>query len=137
MWCPHAKGLSMLRRSQIPPPAVHDTLRRHMLVDGYPFVVDLEKSRGSIARDALTGRELVDFYSFFASNPLGFNHPSMFDERTKERLAKVAWVKVANSDKYTTYLAEFVDTLERTAGQPELPKYFFIEGGALAVENAL
>lgn len=90
-----------------------------------------------MVRDAVTGRELIDFYSFFASNPLGFNHPGMLDDRTRERLAKTAIVKVANSDKYTTYFAEFVDTLSRTAAPPELPKYFFVEGGALAVENAL
>ena len=127
----------MFRRSEIPSHEVHETLRRHLLVDGYPLVIDLEKSHGSIVRDAVTGRELIDFYSFFASNPLGFNHPGILDERTRERLAKTSAVKVANSDKYTTYLAEFVDTLSRTAAPPELSRYFFIEGGALAVENAL
>lgn len=128
----------MFRRSEIPSASVHDTLRRHILVDGYPLVVDLEKSKGSLVRDALTGKELVDFYSFFASNPLGFNHPKLMeDERTKQRLLAVSGVKVANSDKYTTYFAEFVDTIERTCAPPELAKYFFVEGGALAVENAL
>lgn len=125
------------RRADVPAGAVHETLRRHLLVDGYPLVIDLEKSQGSLVRDAASGRELIDFYSFFASNPLGFNHPGMLDERTRERLARTAVVKVANSDKYTTYLAEFVDTLSRTAAPPELSKYFFVEGGALAVENAL
>lgn len=127
----------MFRRSHIPSAEVHETLERHILVDGYPLVIDLEKSRGSIVRDAVSGRELIDFYSFFASNPLGFNHPGMLDERTRERLVATSIVKVANSDKYTTYLAEFVDTLARTAAPAELPKYFFVEGGALAVENAL
>jgi len=127
----------MFRRSKVPSAEVHETLRRHLLVDGYPLVIDLEKSRGSIVRDAVSGRELIDFYSFFASNPLGFNHPGMLDERTRERLARTSTVKVANPDKYTTYLAEFVDTLSRTAAPPELPNYFFVEGGALAVENAL
>jgi len=127
----------MFRRSQIPSAEVHETLRRHILVDGYPLVIDLDKSHGSLVRDGVTGRELIDFYSFFASNPLGFNHPGMLDDRTRDRLAKTALVKVANSDKYTTYFAEFVDTLSRTAAPPELSKYFFVEGGALAVENAL
>ncbi|MBX3261134.1 MAG: L-lysine 6-transaminase [Labilithrix sp.] len=127
----------MFRRSQIPSAEVHATLRRHILVDGYPLVIDLEKSSGSVVRDATSGRELLDFYSFFASNPLGFNHPGMLDERTRERLARTSIVKVANSDKYTTYFAEFVDTLARTAAPAELSKYFFVEGGALAVENAL
>jgi L-lysine 6-transaminase len=127
----------MFRPSQIPSAAVHETLKRHLLVDGYPFVIDLDASRGSIVRDAVSGAELIDFYSFFASNPIGFNHPGMLDERTRERLAKTATVKVANSDKYTTYFAEFVETLSRPAAPPELSKYFFVEGGALAVENAL
>jgi L-lysine 6-transaminase len=127
----------MFRRSEISSANVHDTLRKHILVDGYPLVVDLENSKGSLVKDALSGKELVDFYSFFASNPLGFNHPGLKDERTLARLASVSTVKVANSDKYTTYFAEFVDTLERTCAPPELSKYFFVEGGALAVENAL
>lgn len=127
----------MFRRSEIASTEVHETLRRHLLVDGYPLVIDLERSKGSVVRDALTGNELIDFYSFFASNPLGFNHPGVLDERTRERLTKVSSVKVANSDKYTTYYAEFVDTLARTAAPPELSKYFFVEGGAMAVENAL
>src|SRR5206468_1066395 len=37
----------------------------------------------------------------------------------------------------TTHFARFVDAFERVAGVPELQRYFFIEGGALAVENAL
>ena len=127
----------MFRRSAISSAAVRETLKRHILVDGYPLVIDLENSQGSIIKDALTGKELVDFYAFFASNPLGFNHPGMLDDRTQARLRAVSTVKVANSDKYTTYFAEFVDTLERTCAPPELTKYFFVEGGALAVENAL
>src|SRR5687767_14098559 len=127
----------MFRRSRIAPSDVHDTLRRHLLVDGYPLVVDLERSHGSWVTDAVTGRELLDFFSFFASNPIGFNHPGMLDKEIQERLAKAGMVKVSNPDKYTTYLAEFVDTLDRSAAPPELPHWFFIEGGALAVENAL
>jgi L-lysine 6-transaminase len=121
----------------IPPDAVHATLRRHLLVDGYPIVIDFENSYRSWVRDAVTGRDYLDFFSFFASNPLGFNHTSMLDEQTQRRLLRVATTKVSNSDYYTTYMAEFVDTLSRSAAPPELPHYFFIDGGALAVENAM
>src|SRR5690606_30195078 len=48
-----------------------------------------------------------------------------------------ATTRVSNSDVYSVYLAEFVETLSRTAAPPELPHYFFIDGGALAVENAM
>lgn len=127
----------MFRRSEVAPSQVHETLRRHMLVDGYPMVVDLERSQGDWVRDLVTGRDYLDFFSFFATNPVGFNHPGMRDEETLARLSAVSVTRVSNSDYYTTYFAEFVDTLARTAAPPELPYYFFIDGGALAVENAM
>lgn len=129
--------MSSFRRSSVEPHQVLETLRRHMLVDGFHIVLDFENSRGSWMRDLPTGREFLDFCSFFASNPIGLNHPGMLDERTQERLAKAATMKVSNADFYSTFMAEFVDTLSRTAAPPELPHYFFIDGGALAVENAM
>src|SRR5690349_5221872 len=122
----------MFRRSKVAPGDVHSTLRRHLLVDGFPVVIDLEKSRGSWMRDSVTGKDYLDFFSFFASNPVGFNHPKMLDEEIQQRLARAATVRVSNADKYTTFMAEFVDTLSRTAAPPELPHYFFVDGGALA-----
>lgn len=127
----------MFRHSAIAPADVHATLRRHMLVDGYPIVIDLSASRRSWVRDAVSGEDYLDFFSFFASNPIGLNHPAMSDAELDARLSQVARSKVSNSDYYTTFLAEFVDTLERTAAPPELAYYFFIEGGSLAVENAM
>jgi len=126
-----------MRHREIAPADVHQTLRKHLLVDGYPIVVDLEHSRRSWVRDRITGTDYLDFFSFFASNPIGFNHPSMLDRDIQERLARVATTKVSNSDYYSVYMAEFVDTLERTAAPADLPHYFFIDGGALAVENAM
>lgn len=127
----------MFEPSRISADSVHATLQRHMLVDGYPFVVDLEGSHGSWVRDSKTGLEYLDFFSFFASSPIGFNHPRMRDPEIQSRLMRAATTKVTCSDNYTTSMAEFVDTLERTAAPPELPHWFFIDGGALAVENAL
>lgn len=127
----------MFRRSEVVPERVHETLRRHMLVDGYPIVVDLERSSESWVRDQISGKEYLDFFSFFASNPIGLNHPSMLDPETLARLSRVAVSKVSNSDYYTTYMAEFVDTLSRTAAPEALPHFFFVDGGALAVENAM
>jgi len=127
----------MFRRSDIPAKDVHDTLKRHMLVDGYPIVVDLENSKESWIRDLISGRLYLDFFSFFGSNPIGMNHASMLDADVTARLAKAAVQKVSNADYYTKYMAEFVDTLSRSAAPPELPHFFFVDGGALAVENAM
>lgn len=135
-WAP-ATIHRMFRRSEVAPADVHTTLRKHMLVDGYPIVIDMENSRRSRVRDLVTGREYLDFFSFFASNPIGFNHASMLDDDCQQRLARVGTTKVSNSDYYTTYMAEFVDTLSRSAAPKNLPHFFFVDGGALAVENAM
>ncbi|MEO7032260.1 MAG: L-lysine 6-transaminase [Polyangiaceae bacterium] len=127
----------MASHVRIPPGAVHDVLRRHLLALGYPIVLDLENSHGAFAVDALSGTQYLDFASFYGSNPLGYNHPGMLDADTQRRLARAAITKVGNPDFYTEYFADFVDTLSRTAAPVELPHYFFVEGGALAVENGM
>jgi L-lysine 6-transaminase len=112
-------------------------LERHILLDGFKVVVDLEKSRGSYLYDAATGHRLIDLYGFFGSMPIGFNHP-YFDRADVQRdLLRAAKVKVANSDVYSEPYATFVETFSRVAGLPPLDRYLFIDGGALAVENCL
>src|SRR5690554_2083976 len=118
--------------------SVRSTLGRHILTDGYSIVLDMERSRGVRLHDAATGKEYLDFFTFFASNPLGMNHPKLRnDESFMERLMDAAVNKVANSDIYTPHFARFVDTFSRVAIPEELPYAFFVSGGALAVENAL
>jgi L-lysine 6-transaminase len=123
--------------------AVHDsswalrTLEKHILMDGFKVVIDLDKSRGSYLYDAATGRRLIDFYGFFGSLTIGFNHPYFDEPAVKEDLLRAAKFKIANSDVYSEGYAEFVETLSRVAGFPPLDRYLFIEGGALAIENTL
>jgi L-lysine 6-transaminase len=121
----------------VAPADVHRTLGRHLLALGHGFVLDLAKSSGAFIHDAKSGEQYLDFASFYASNPLGFRAPALEDPEFRERLMLAAALKVANPDFYTTYLAEFVETLSRTAAPASHPHYFFVEGGALAVENAM
>ncbi|MFQ5928792.1 MAG: L-lysine 6-transaminase [Acidobacteriota bacterium] len=116
---------------------VHGLIARYMAAEGIDVVVDLEKSRGSYLYDAQTNGYFLDFFSFYATNPLGFNHPRMIAKEVLEELARVAIQKPSNTDAYSREMAEFVDTFARLA-KPDFMKYmFFIDGGALAVENAL
>ncbi len=124
-------------KTQIDPHAVMGELKQHMLVDGFEIVVDLERSHGNRLYDAHSGREILDMYSFYASMPIGFNHPYFDDPEVREDLTAAAMCKIANSDVYSVPMARFVKTFDRVMGVPALPRYFFIEGGALAVENAL
>jgi len=123
--------------SPMAPANVIPELEKHILVDGFKLVVDLEKSQGSRMVDAVTGRTLIDFYSFFASMPIGFNHSYFNKPAVKKDLLASAKVKVASADVYSVAYATFIDTFARVMGFPPLERYFFIDGGALAVENAL
>jgi len=119
------------------PSSVLETIERHVLLDGFKVVVDLDKSRGSYLHNAVTGKRLIDLYGFFGSMPVGFNHPHFDDPDVQRDLLRAAKVKIANSDVYSEGYAEFVETFERVVGLPPLERYLFIEGGALAVENCL
>ncbi|MCL4325857.1 MAG: L-lysine 6-transaminase [Candidatus Thermoplasmatota archaeon] len=115
---------------------VHSVLGKRMLVDGYDMVLDIEKSQGMWLHDGRKDRKILDFFGFFASSPVGMNHPRMFDPSFLKRLQYASINKIVNSDIYTTEMAEFVESLE-----PAIPGYmkylFFIEGGSPAVENGL
>jgi L-lysine 6-transaminase len=126
-----------MKSPKIAPAAVHATLARHMLADGYDMVLDLEKSRGRRMHDARTGRDYLDLFSFFATLPIGFNHPKLQDADFLAKLTRAALVNPTNSDIYSTEFAEFVEVFGRVAMRPYLPHSFFIAGGALGVENAL
>jgi len=121
----------------IAPSEVHAVLGRRILADGYDIVFDFEKSHGSFVHDARTGREYLDFLTFFASNPIGYNHPKTKDPEFQRVLTRVAQLKPTLSDLYSVEYAWFVDTFSRLAIPSHLKYAFFIEGGALGVENAL
>src|SRR3954447_4197390 len=126
------------RRLHVQPADVHNVLGRHMLADGYDIVMDLQKSRGSWVFDSRRGRRVLDFFTNFASCPIGYNHPRLDNPEFRAKLAEVALNKPANSDIYTTNMAEFVETFARVAVPPSLSKHmFFVEGGSLGIENAI
>ncbi len=125
-------------RIELSPQDVLDVLSRHILVDGYHVVMDLERSRGSYLYDSRSDRMLLDFFTNFATYPVGYNHPKTADPEYREKLLLAALNKPTNSDTYTTLYAEFVDTFARLAIPATHERHlFFVEGGALAVENAL
>jgi len=124
-------------RNEIAARDVLTDLKKHILVDGFEMVFDLSRSRGSYFFDASTNRTMIDMYGFYASLPIGFNHPHFDRPDVREELLDAAMVKVANSDVYTAAYARFVNTFSRVIGVEDMERYFFIEGGALGVENAL
>lgn len=123
--------------AKILPQNVHATLKKHLLVDGFDLVLDLQKSHGSFIVDSTTGKEYLDFFTFVASVPIGMNHPKMKTAEFLEKLTSVAINKPSLSDIYPAEQAEFLEVFSRVAMPDYLPHAFFIEGGALGVENAI
>src|SRR3974390_106904 len=87
--------------ASIAPRDVVATLQRHVLVDGFKLVFDPERSRGTRFVDAATGRAFIDLYGFYASQPIGFNHPHFEPPGKPDDLLQAAKVTAANSDGYT------------------------------------
>ena len=127
----------MLQEPQIAPNNVRDVLKKHLIADGFNIVLDLKKSEGLYLYDSKNDTRYLDFFTFFASNPLGMNHPRLANDEFRRKLGMVATNKPSNSDVYTEEMAEFVDQFDRIGIPDYLPHAFFISGGALAVENAL
>ncbi len=116
---------------------VRNVIAKHMQADGMDLVADLGKSRGVHLYDSQREEYFLDFFSCYATVPLGYNHPRMVSKEVVEELGWAAVVKPSNSDVYSRPMAEFVETFARV-GVPDFLHYmFFIEGGSLAVENAL
>ena len=122
----------------VPANRVNESLNKHILADGFDLTYDMEKSHGAYIYDSKHERTLLDFFTCFASVPLGYNHPKMLnDENFKKNLLLAAMANPSNSDVYTQQYAEFVATFSRVGIPDYLPHAFFIAGGALAVENAI
>ena len=116
---------------------VHKTLSKYMLADGLDLVLDLKKSKGCRIYNSRTQQYMLDGFSFFASAPLGCNHPKLTTSEFKNKIANVAINKPTNSDLYTIELAEFVETFHDSVVPNIFTHLFFISGGALGIENGL
>lgn len=122
----------------VAPNEVNETLSQHVLADGFDLTYDMGQSQGAYIYDSKYNRKLLDFFTCFASVPLGYNHPKMVnDENFKHHLLLAAMANPSNSDVYTQQYAQFVKTFGAIGIPDYLPHAFFIAGGGLAIENAL
>ena len=114
---------------------VRKSLGKNILADGFEPILDLTKSHESWIVDERNGEKYLDMFSMYASGCIGYNHPKILEN--KDLLAKVSLFKPTLSDIYTKEYADFLDTFNQIAIPKYLKNAFFIEGGSLAVENAL
>ena len=64
----------------VAPDQVNQTLKQHILADGFDLTYDIEKSNGVYIYDSKYNRQLLDFLTCFASVPLGYNQPKMIND---------------------------------------------------------
>jgi len=122
----------------VAPEQVNEILSQHVLADGFDLTYDMGQSQGAYIYDSKYKRTLLDFFTCFASVPLGYNHPKMVNDAAfKQSLLQAAMANPSNSDVYTQQYAEFVKTFGAIGIPSYLPHAFFIAGGGLAVENAI
>jgi len=114
---------------------VKKILSKNILADGFDPILDLDKSYESWIVDKRDGKEYLDMFSMYASGCIGYNHPMILKNR--DLLAQVSLFKPTLSDMYTTQYADFLSVFDELAIPKYLKNTFFIEGGSLAVENAL
>jgi L-lysine 6-transaminase len=110
-------------------------LKKHILADGLPMIMDIHRSQGSWIVDERDGKRYLDMFTMYASASIGYNHPHVV--KHKDLLGDVAINKPTVSDIYNVHYAKFMETFARVGIPDHLPHAFFISGGALAVENAL
>ncbi len=114
---------------------VRKILNNNILADGFEPILDLDNSHDSWIVDQRDGKEYLDMFSMYASGCIGYNHPKIIE--AKDLLAKVSLFKPTLSDIYTIEYADFLNIFNKVAIPDYLKNTFFIEGGSLAVENAL
>jgi L-lysine 6-transaminase len=97
-----AERKAALQEFKVPPGKVVAELEQHILVDGFKLVFDLVRSHGSYFVDAATDRQLIDLYGFYASQPIGFNHP--YFDRSEVKADLLAAAKVQGRSKVGKHL---------------------------------
>lgn len=116
-----------------------DELKRYVVCEPYPFVLDLAKCQG-IRLVTVDGQELLDWCSYFGSKLIGHNHPGLLEPEYTQRLIVAANNKVANPDFLTPECLEFYRLLHRLAPEamrtPTLEMYA-VNSGAEAIENMM
>jgi len=116
---------------------VHEIICKYTVGDGEKVVIDPKRSAGVYLVDKISGTSYLDCASQYASMPLGWNHPRLKELMfaSPDELEFCCLNKIANCDFYTETYANFIEEFSKIT--PDFNHLFFIDGGTLAVENAI
>tara|TARA_B100002049_G_scaffold237243_1_gene227180 strand:+ start:842 stop:2152 length:1311 start_codon:yes stop_codon:yes gene_type:complete len=109
---------------------------KKFLFDSFPTVWNVQKSHNSFLYSN-DDEKFLDFHGGFGSNPIGWNHPKLL-KHFKDNIDTHIFInKPANCDFYTQEYLDFINKFKNQVIPETYPYCFFIDGGALSVENAL
>jgi L-lysine 6-transaminase len=109
---------------------------KKFLFDSFPIVWNIKKSHNSFLYSN-DDEKFLDFHGGFGSNPIGWNHPKLLKHFTDNIDIHTFINKPANCDFYTQEYLDFINKFKNEVIPKTYPYCFFIDGGALSVENAL
>jgi len=114
-------------------------LRRYVIADPYPFVVDLPNCSGmEIA--TIDGDRLIDWGGYYASKWIAHNHPRLFEPDYLRQLGYAANNKIANVDFLTPECLAYYRALHAEAPRcmrNENLEIYAVNSGAEAIENMM
>lgn len=114
-------------------------MKQYVIADMFPFVLDLEKSRGMYLA-TVDGQMLFDWAGYFGAKLIGHNHPGLYEEDYVRRLTIAANNKVANPDFLTPECLAYYRKLHEIAPRcmkGDTLEVYAINSGAEAIENLM
>jgi L-lysine 6-transaminase len=116
-------------------------LQKYVIVDPFPFVVDLKNSKNMYLA-TVEGRKIFDWTGLYGSKLIGYNHPGLYEKDYLERLQVAANNKMANPDFLTPECLDYYRLVYNLA--PKCMKnsskpleVYIVNSGAEAVENMM
>ena len=116
---------------------VYPTLKKFMLADGLEVVIDLDRSKGTQLFDGISGERFLDFFTCFASWPIGYHHDLLDSKEFQAEILEAATHNPSNSDLYSRLMAEFVGEFGgRAPPEDPSPSILGVGWGARSGERA-
>ena len=119
--------------------AMIDELKKLVVMEPHPFVVDLANSKGMYLA-TVDGQRIFDWAGYYGAKLLTHNHPGLYEPDYIQRLCVAANNKVANPDFLTPECLEYYRLLHELAPvcmRNSRTEVYAVNSGAEAVENMM
>ena len=138
----HSPTIERAPRAAFPGPKsalMLEEMQKYVIADLFPFVVDLERSKGMYLA-TVDGQMLFDWAGYFGAKLIGHNHPGLYEEDYVRRLIIAANNKIANPDFLSLECLAYYRKLHEIAPvcmRSDKLEVYVINSGAEAIENLM